>query len=180
MGMRILVVAMVCGVAAGVWGKEEDKERQDEGVRRLRWPGGHLVVVSEGPGEAKSIGSYSIRVYGDNPEDPVGNFICGALDNRDGALEDVMVADVDEDDVGDILITFRCVGTGSYLSAVAYAFRSDKLELIGFEETLEKDVDVIRELRRSIADPTGRNKEKTADVGEGESGRKYEKTKRDD
>ena len=107
-----------------------------------------LAVVSEGNLEPRSIGSYCLRVYYlGNPDFPYDHFVTGLIMPRDGSLEKVLIADLNGDEVPEIIVTIRSAGTGSYLSADAFQF--DGKHLIHYKSfsNLPKDTDPIQILK---------------------------------
>jgi hypothetical protein len=87
-------------------------------------------VVAEGDFEPRSIGSYSVRLYsGENPQRPTDDFLAGVIHERDGSIEKVVLADVDGNGRDEIVVIVRNAGTGSYLSAHAFAIEKKRLVL---------------------------------------------------
>ena len=145
--MRSLLIALVClafmnrGVAADA----------DRYVKLHPLPTGQVAVVAEGDLEARSIGSYTVRVYSNaDPEFPTDDFICGLLQPRDGSIEDVKFADVNQDGSKEMIVIIRCVGTGSYLSADAFSFKDKHLTRAGSVSNLPKDADCIAALSKAV------------------------------
>jgi len=123
----------------------------DRYVKQHLLPTGQVVVVAEGDLEPRSIGSYTVRVYSnDRPEYPTDDFVCGLVQSRDGSVENVIFADVDRDSIKEIIVTIRSVGTGSYLSADAFAFKDKRLARIGAVSGLPKDADCVSALVNAI------------------------------
>ena len=90
-------------------------------VQKIKIPGGQTVVVSEGELEARSLGSFSIRLYQAAPAaDETTFFISGLVSERDGVIEKLVLADIEGDAQTEIVVVVRSVGTGSYLSAYAF------------------------------------------------------------
>jgi len=110
------------------------------------------AVVAEGDFEARSIGSYSVRLYSSanaQPGDDTTFFVAGVIRERDGSIEKVELADIDGDGKPEIAVTVRCVGTGSYLSADAFAFDKKRLWLRASVDGLAKDADPIAALKKA-------------------------------
>ena len=121
-------------------------------VQKRVLPTSNVVVVAEGDMEPRSIGSYAIRIYGGaNPAFPMDDFLCGIVVSRDGTVEDVLLADVNGDAVKEIVVKIRCVGTGGFLSADAFAWRNGKLLQCASVKDLKKDADVVDALRKQLA-----------------------------
>jgi len=110
------------------------------------------VVVAEGQLEPRSIGSYSVRIYGGrNRRFPYDDFIAGTVRRRDGALENLLFSDLDGDAVPEIVVVLRSAGTGGHLSAEAFQLHGSTLSLVGSVAGLAKDADPIRALKQKMA-----------------------------
>ena len=120
-------------------------------VTKLSLPSGQTVVISEGEFEAMSIGSFSVRLYqAATPENETTFFTSGLVSARDGVVEKVMLADVDSDDLPEIIVVVRSVGTGSYLSAHAFGIGKDqKLVLLASVAGLKSTADPVSALRKT-------------------------------
>jgi PliI/PliC-like inhibitor of I-type lysozyme len=111
-----------------------------------------LVVVAEGQFEPRSVGSYSVRIYGGaNPRFPYDDFIAGIVRPRNGAVENVLFSDVNGDGSPEIVVVIRSAGTGGYRSADAIHFQGATLSLIESVAGLAKDADPIRALAAKVA-----------------------------
>ena len=145
MVMRVWVTAIVLLLATSV-----DAAAQDRFVSRLKLPSGETVVVAEGEFEARSIGSFSVRLYAAAAApDETTFFTSGLIRARDGIVERVILAAVDGDRPQEIVVILRSVGTGSYLSAHAFAIEGDKLIFRDVVEGLAADADPVAALRKS-------------------------------
>jgi hypothetical protein len=123
---------------------------QDRFVSKLKHPTGKTVVVAEGDFEARSIGSFSVRLYeAAAAPDETTFFTSGLVRARDGVIEKVVLADVDGDQQQEIVVIARSVGTGNYLSAQAFAVAKDKLIFRAVVEGLAADADPVAALRKS-------------------------------
>jgi PliI/PliC-like inhibitor of I-type lysozyme len=123
---------------------------QDRFIIKLTLPTGQTVVVAEGDFEARSIGSFSVRLYEAAPtSDETTFFTSGLIHFRDGVLEKVLLADIDGDHQPEIVVIVRSVGTGDYLSAHAFLFTKDKLFFCAVVEGLPPDTDPITALLKS-------------------------------
>lgn len=143
--MRVWVTAMVLLCAASV-----HAAAQDRFVSKLKHPTGKTVVVAEGDFEARSIGSFSVRLYeAAAAPDETTFFTSGLVRARDGVIEKVVLADVDGDQQQEIVVIARSVGTGNYLSAQAFAVAKDKLIFRAVVEGLAADADPVAALRKS-------------------------------
>jgi hypothetical protein len=119
-------------------------------VTKIRLPSGQTAVVAEGDFEARSIGSFSVRLYDAAPPgDETTFFRAGTVRPRDGTVEKVMLADVDGDQQPEIIVLVRSAGTGSYLSAQAFAFDKHGLIFRAAVDGLPPDAEPIAILRNS-------------------------------
>jgi len=116
----------------GEGGDDADADGEGGAAKKIMLPAGGMVVVAKGDGEAESLGSYSIRLYAaEDQEHPCDDFLDGAVRPREGgSIEGVSVKDLDGDGTNDVIVTFRCVGTGSYLSADAFRVADKKLTFV--------------------------------------------------
>jgi hypothetical protein len=121
-------------------------------VSKLSLPSGQTVVVSEGEFEARSIGSYSVRLYRSAaPENETTFFTSGLVSARDGVVEKVMLVDINGDELAEIIVVVRSVGTGSYLSAHAFSVdMGQRLILLASIEGLQSTADPVAALREMI------------------------------
>ena len=111
MNMKSGLIGLVCLASVSQVMAGDGAERY---VKSHKLPTGQVVVVAEGDLEPRSIGSYTVRVYSNSqPEYPTDDFLAGLVKERDGTVEDVLFADVNGDGIKDIVVTMRCVGTGS-------------------------------------------------------------------
>ena len=99
--------------------------------------------------EARSIGSFSVRLYAAAAaSDATTFFVSGLIHARDGVLEKVTPADIDGDQQPEIVVIARSAGTGGYLSAYAFEFAKDKLVFRTAAEGLAPDEDPVTVLRK--------------------------------
>jgi hypothetical protein len=121
---------------------------QDGFVARLVLPAGQTVVVAEGAGEARSIGSFSVRLYrAAPPPNETTFFAAGLIHARDGTLDKLLLADVDGDRQPDIVVVARSAGSGSYQSAYAFATKGERLSFIAEVQGLSPRTDPVAALR---------------------------------
>ncbi|BFM13156.1 hypothetical protein R50072_33090 [Simiduia litorea] len=117
----------------------------------LVWGEGVGVVVEEGRGEPKSIGSYSVRVYQNSDQGNMRDFfVTGLIFARDGFLKQAELADIDDDGQLDLVVVFESAGSGSYVTAHAWRFVDDKLSSIAIVEGLAVGADVNAALKTQI------------------------------
>ncbi len=106
------------------------------------------MVVAEGDYEARSIGSFSVRLYEAAADpDETTFFISGLIRARDGVVEKVISADINGDEQQDVVVVVRTVGTGNYQSAYAFAIVSDEVVFCTAVEGLAPDIDIVAALR---------------------------------
>jgi len=136
----LLVVLLLAGAArAG---------QLERFVGRLTLASAQTVVVAEGDEEARSGGSFSVRLYDAAAVgDETTFFRAGLMRPRDGTLERLLLADIDGDRVAEIVVVVRSAGSGSYLSAQAFAFDARRLVLRAALEGLPPAVDVVAALQ---------------------------------
>jgi len=125
-------------------------EAQERFLSKLSHPSGMTVVVAEGDFEARSVGSFSVRVYEAAPSpDETTFFASGLVHARDGAVERIMLAELDGDGIADLVVVARSAGTGGYLSAYGFALTGDGVRFLRGAEGLAPDTDPVAALRGS-------------------------------
>jgi hypothetical protein len=145
--VSMLSLAAVCILGAGISSAVEPERFVD--TQKL--PSGQTVVVAEGDFEARSIGSFSIRLYDAAPAgDATTFFRNGDVRVRDGTIQKVVLADVQGDDRPEIIVIVRSVGTGSYLSVHAYSYDDSGLAYRASLESLAPDADPVASLRNHL------------------------------
>jgi hypothetical protein len=125
----------------------------DRFITSIRLPSGQTAVIAEGEFEARSIGSFSIRLYqAATPGDETTFFIRGLIHARDGVVEKVVLSDIDGEGQPEIIVIVRSAGTGGYLSAHAFAVgKKQQLILCSTVEGLQSDADPVAALKKSAA-----------------------------
>jgi hypothetical protein len=117
---------------------------------------GELVVIHEGLGEPRSIGSYSLRVYSVSSQKyPYDNFIAGIILPREGVVDLVEKYDLDKDGGDEIIVIVRSVGTGNYISVTAIKYEGHSLKVLSGLDGLTKDVDPIKSLAYAFSQASG-------------------------
>jgi hypothetical protein len=121
-------------------------------TRILQVPGAEeLVVVAEGEFEPRSVGSYTLRVYGRmKSEFPLDGFITGVLRPRSGTIEKVLFENLDRADTIAIVVVIRSTGSGGYLSADGFRYRARSVELLGSVAELDRLADPVIALRDKL------------------------------
>jgi hypothetical protein len=121
-------------------------------MQKISLPSNQTAVVAEGDLEARSIGSYSVRLYASDAAqaaDDTTFYQSGILLERDGSIEDVRLADIDGDGRDEIVVIIRSVGSGGYLSAQSLSFANNCIEARTKVTNLPKDADPIAALETS-------------------------------
>lgn len=121
-------------------------------VARERLPSGATLVLAEGDFEARSIGSFSLRLYApaDDPQDATTFFSDGLIGAREGSLETLLLADLDGDAAPEAIVTARSTGTGSYLAAYAFSIHEGKLRALIGIDGLAADANPVPALRAAL------------------------------
>ncbi|MCJ7838890.1 MAG: PliI family lysozyme inhibitor of I-type lysozyme [Burkholderiales bacterium] len=110
-------------------------------------------MVAEGDFEARSIGSYSVRIYStENAQagDDTTFFAAGVVRARDGAVEKVLLADLGDDRHPSLIVAIRSAGSGGYLSADAYTIDKDKVALRASVSGLPANADPVAALKSAL------------------------------
>jgi hypothetical protein len=118
---------------------------------KIKLPSGQMVVVAEGEFEARSIGSFSIRLYqAASGGNETTFFSSGLIHSRDGTIEKVVLGDINADGQPEIIVIVRSVGTGGYLSAHAFSVGKNQQLISGsVVEGLQAEGDPLAALRES-------------------------------
>jgi len=145
--IRIWQVAIVLLLAAPL-----SVLAQDRFTSKLTTPTGQTLVVAEGDFEARSIGSFSVRLYeAAAAPDETTFFVAGLIRARDGVVEKVILADIDDDKQQEVIVIVRSVGTGSYQSAHAFAIAKETLVFLSAVEDLAPDADPVAALQKFMS-----------------------------
>jgi len=118
---------------------------------KIKLPSGQTVVVAEGEFEARSIGSFSVRLYqAASGGNETTFFTSGLIRDRDGVVEKVVLEDINGDERPEIIVIVRSVGTGSYLSAHAFSIGKNQQLISGsVVESLQAEADPVAALKKS-------------------------------
>lgn len=142
--------ALRAAVIATLLASAVEVAAQERFVSKLTLPDGGTAVVAEGDFEARSTGSFSVRLYDAAPApDETTFFTSGLVRARDGVVEKVVPADVDGDGRPEVIVVVRSAGTGNYLSAHAFATGKGKLALRATVDGLPANADPIAALRKA-------------------------------
>jgi len=146
-GRSVLIAALLC--SGGLHAAEPERV-----VMMIGLPSGQTAVVAEGDFEARSTGSFSLRLYdAAAPGDETTFFAAGLVRGRDGTIEKIALANVDADQQPEIIVTVRSAGTGGYLSAHAFAYDAKALVFRAGVEGLPPGADPVAALRESLRTP---------------------------
>jgi hypothetical protein len=120
-------------------------------ITMLKLPTGQIVVIAEGEFEARSIGSFSVRLYeAASDPDETTFFISGLIHPRDGSIENVSLKDITDDHQPEIIVIARSVGTGNYLAAYAFTFEKKGLSFQIAVEGVSPDANPIQVLKEKL------------------------------
>ena len=120
-------------------------------IKKIALPSGQTVVITEGDFEARSIGSFSVRLYdAAPPADMTTFFTSGLIRSRNGTIEKIELVDVDANQGPEIIVFVRSAGTGGYLSAHAFSFDERNLVFRAAVEDLPPEFDPVVDLRKTI------------------------------
>ena len=122
-------------------------------VQKLTLATGQTAVVAEGDFEARSIGSYSVRIYSTQsmqPDDDTTFFSSGVIRSRDGTVEKVFLAELDNDGSPSLVVVIRSTGSGGYLSADAFTIRKDTVVLHASVTGLVANEDPVGALKSAL------------------------------
>jgi hypothetical protein len=126
-------------------------------VAKIALPTGQTAVVAEGDFEARSIGSFSVRLYAKaEPPDATTFFTSGLVRPRDGTVEKIVLADVDGSGEQEIVVITRSAGSGGYLSAQAFVVTGDQVSFVAEVNDLPPNEDVVEALRKAARAATPR------------------------
>lgn len=118
-------------------------------VAKVKLPGGQTAVVAEGDFEARSTGSFSVRLYeAAEPADETTFFQAGLVRPREGTVEKVLVTHPKGDPRPQVAVVLRSVGTGGYLSIQAFTVDKGKLSFAGALEDLPPTADPLAALQK--------------------------------
>jgi len=141
----IMVVAIL--VPVGILAAESARF-----IRIVTLPTKQTVVIAEGESEARSLGSYSVRLYQPAAaEDQTTFFTDGLIRSRDGFIENVVLEDINLDAMPEIVVLIRSVGSGGYRSGYAFTFDTQNIVEVMSVSGLPADTDVLQALRSQVA-----------------------------
>jgi hypothetical protein len=141
---------LLCAVALFAAGTVYATEKDTRFVQKLKLSADQTAVVAEGDLEARSIGSYSVRLYSTEnaqPDDDTTFFTAGVVHERDGFIEKIALADIDNNGRDELVVIIRSAGTGGYRSAHAFSFQKNKTVLVAAVADILPDRDPIAALK---------------------------------
>jgi hypothetical protein len=148
--VRIACLFLLCASLAGA------AEPTRHFVQKLALPTGQTAVVAEGDFEARSIGSYSVRVYSTQsaqPDDDTTFFSAGVIRARDGPIEKIFLAELENDGPPSLVVAIRSAGSGGYLSADAFTIGKNTVVLRATVSGLAPNADPVVALKSSMQGP---------------------------
>lgn len=122
-------------------------------VHKLALPTAQTAVVAEGDFEARSIGSYSVRIYSTEnaqPGDDTTFFVAGLVRARDGKVEKVSLVALGDGGPSSLIVTIRSAGSGGYLSADAFTIDKRSVSLRASVSGLPGNADPVVALKGQI------------------------------
>jgi ecotin len=125
-------------------------------VQKVVLPTGEAAVVADGDLEARSTGSYSVRIYSTQQAQAVDDttfFSSGVVRIRDGIVEKVLLADLGDDGNPSLIVTIRSAGSGGYLSADAFTIGKRTIVLRASVSGLPANADPVAALKSSLHGP---------------------------
>ena len=151
-------IPLVVYVPAGVEVRHRVWRAEPTGhfVQKLAVPAGQTAVIAEGDFEARSIGSYSVRVYSTQsaqPDNDTTFFSSGLIRARDGTVEKVFLAELGNGDPPSLVVTIRTAGSGGYLSADAFTIGKNTVVLRASVSGLAANADPVAALKSSLQGP---------------------------
>ena len=122
-------------------------------VQKLALASGQTAVIAEGDLEARSIGSYSVRIYSRQSaqaNDDTTFFSAGIVRARDGTIEKVFLADLGNGGSPSLVVVIRSAGSGGYLSADAFTIGKNTVVLRASVAGLAANADAVVALKSSL------------------------------
>ena len=113
-------------------------------------------MIAEGDFEARSIGSYSIRVYSRasaHPDDDTTFFSAGVIRPRDGTVEKAFLANIANDASPSLVVVIRSAGSGGYLSADAFTIANKTVIFRASVSALPGNADPVAALKSALQAP---------------------------
>ena len=122
-------------------------------LQKIVLPDDQVAVIAEGDWEARSIGSYSVRIYStehaEAPDDTTF-FISAITRKRDGGIERIFLANLGSGEPPSLIVVIRSAGSGGYLSADAFTVTDDRIVLRGSVTGLPAQTDPLQRLTEAL------------------------------
>ena len=144
-----IILSLICLAFAGIAGNTlaADKDR----IKTATMPQGMTVVVAEGDLEPRSAGSYSLRLYAKNdPAYPYDRYSAGLVRPRNGTVEEIKFADVNQDGKADIIVITRYTGSGAYVTVDAYGGGKKSVQLLTSIAGMDAKKDAVKALKNKL------------------------------
>ncbi len=146
-----IVVYLPTGVEVRhrLWRAESQSNNTARFLQKMVLPGKLVAVVSEGDWEARSIGSYSVRIYSTEhaaSDDDTTFFVSAITRKRDGGIERILLAELAAGEPPSLIVVIRSAGSGGYLSADAFTVTGERIELRGSVYGLPARADPVQKL----------------------------------
>jgi ecotin len=125
-------------------------------VQKVALPTGETAVVAEGDFEARSTGSYSVRIYSTQHAqagDDTTFFSSGVVRVRDGMVEKILLADLGDGGNPSLIVTIRSAGSGGYLSADAFTIGKRTVVHRASVSELPANADPVAAVKSSLQGP---------------------------
>lgn len=169
--MRRLSGVLVGSIALFAAAESTPTETSVRYVKKIALPENQTVIVAEGDFEARSTGSYSVRLYADGaqPGDATA-YESGVLLQRDGMIEDVRLANIDGNKRDELIVIIRSAGPGGKLSAQALSFADNRIEVRTNVKNLPADADPVAALDKTHRSDKAIGKGKYHDPNSGARG----------
>jgi hypothetical protein len=137
---------LFAGLSAAAFAASPDCVTESRFVQTVTLPSGQTAVVAEGDCEARSLGSYSVRLYRDGD---ATFYQAGVILEREGTIEAVRLADLDGDGRDDMVVVMRSVGSGGYVAAQAFSVANNRIEARSSVKDLPADADPVAALTKT-------------------------------
>lgn len=122
-------------------------------MQKLALPDKRAAVVAEGDFEARSTGSYGLRIYStEHAQSDLDTtfFLTGVVRHREGSVEKMLVADLGSGGPPSLVVVIRSAGTGGYLSADAFNIEKNAIVLRASVSGLPADADPVLALKSAL------------------------------
>lgn len=141
---RTLLTTLLLIVPITTWAQQRFSSQ-------LTLPTGQTLVIQESDLEARSIGSFSVRLYqAAAAPDTTTFFSDGLIRPRDGMVEKAYLADLNDDNQPELIVQVRSAGTGNYLSLHVFNIQQEKISVVMELNELAATVDPIAALKKEM------------------------------